>query len=192
MGQSIKTATMATTEDLQYMYDLLDKKVPGLLHQGFGYVLLVVFATYMVAFIQGFLVGKAREKYKVELPTMYSDTEQMFNCYQRVHQNTLERVPLFLAILLLAALFNSIIAAVIGAIWVAGRVIYSILLLWGPKQQDRWFFDEPSGRLSSSYHGLHSCGSDGRLVGDRPKLGDILSTKNMRSISAKRSQNVFR
>merc|ERR1719336_3604507 len=110
---------MATTEDLQYMYDLLDKKVPGLLHQGFGYVLLV-------AFIQGFLVGKAREKYKVELPTMYSDTEQMFNCYQRVHQNTLERVPLFLAILLLAALFNSIIAAVIGAIWVAGRVIYSI------------------------------------------------------------------
>ena len=124
--QSIKTVTMATTEDLQYMYDLLDKKVPGLLHQGFGYVLLVVFATYMVAFIQGFLVGKAREKYKVELPTMYSDTEQMFNCYQRVHQNTLERVPLFLAILLLAALFNSIIAAVIGAIWVAGRVIYSI------------------------------------------------------------------
>merc|ERR1719200_43511 len=61
------------------------------------------------------------------------------------------------------------------------------LLLWGPKQQDRWFFDEPSGRLSSSYHGLHSCGSDGRLVGDRPKLGDILSTKNMKSISAKKS-----
>merc|ERR1712088_369303 len=126
MGQSIKTATMATTEDLQYMYDLLDKKVPGLLHQGFGYVLLVVFATYMVAFVQGFLVGKAREKYKVELPTMYSDTEQLFNCYQRVHQNTLERIPLFLAILLLAGLFNSIIAAVIGAIWVAGRVIYSV------------------------------------------------------------------
>merc|ERR1712203_793299 len=126
MGQSIKTATMASTEDLQYMYDLLDKKVPGLLHQGFGYVLLVVFATYMVAFVQGFLVGKAREKYKVELPTMYSDTEQMFNCYQRVHQNTLERIPLFLAILLLAGLFNSIIAAVIGAIWVAGRVIYSV------------------------------------------------------------------
>ena len=124
--QSIKTTTMATTEDLQYMYDLLDKKVPGLLHQGFGYVLLVVFATYMVAFIQGFLVGKAREKYKVELPTMYSDTEQMFNCYQRVHQNTLERIPLFLAILLIAGLFNSIIAAVIGAIWVAGRVIYSV------------------------------------------------------------------
>merc|ERR1712141_326431 len=72
------------------------------------------------------LVGEAREKYKVELPTMYSDTEQMSNCYQRVHQNTLERIPLFLAILLLAGLFNSIIAAVIGAIWVAGRVIYSV------------------------------------------------------------------
>ena len=123
---------MATTvandamSNLDSILGLLDKKVPGLLHQAYGYILLVVFATYMVAFVQGFLVGKARTKYKVELPTMYSDTEQMFNCYQRVHQNTLERIPLFLAILLLAGLFNSIIAAVIGAIWVAGRVIYSV------------------------------------------------------------------
>merc|ERR1712037_512786 len=119
---------MATTvandamSNLDSILGLLDKKVPGLLHQAYGYILLVVFATYMVAFVQGFLVGKARTKYKVELPTMYSDTEQMFNCYQRVHQNTLERIPLFL----LAGLFNSIIAAVIGAIWVAGRVIYSV------------------------------------------------------------------
>ena len=123
--QSIKAANDAMS-NLDSILGLLDNKVPGLLHQGYGYILLVVFATYMVAFVQGFLVGKAREKYKVELPTMYSDTEQMFNCYQRVHQNTLERIPLFLAILLLAGLFNSIIAAVIGAIWVAGRVIYSV------------------------------------------------------------------
>ena len=122
------TTTVANDamSNLDSILGLLDKKVPGLLHQAYGYVLLVVFATYMVAFVQGFLVGKARSKYKVELPTMYSDTEQMFNCYQRVHQNTLERIPLFLAILLIAGLFNSIIAAVIGAIWVAGRVIYSI------------------------------------------------------------------
>merc|ERR1711981_1276146 len=105
---------MATTvandamSNLDSILGLLDKKVPGLLHQAYGYILLVVFATYMVAFVQGFLVGKARTKYKVELPTMYSDTEQMFNCYQRVHQNTLERIPLFLAILLLAGLINSV------------------------------------------------------------------------------------
>jgi len=117
---------VATMSNLDSILALLDNKVPGLLHQAYGYILLVVFATYMVAFVQGFLVGKARSKYKVELPTMYSDTEQMFNCYQRVHQNTLERIPLFLAILLIAGLFNSIIAAVIGAIWVAGRVIYSV------------------------------------------------------------------
>merc|ERR1712001_657183 len=123
--QSIKAANDAMS-NLDSILGLLDNKVPGLLHQGYGYILLVVFATYMVAFVQGFLVGKARSKYKVELPTMYSDTEQMFNCYQRVHQNTLERIPLFLAILLIAGLFNSIIAAVIGAIWVAGRIIYSV------------------------------------------------------------------
>merc|ERR1712233_229781 len=81
---------MATTvandamSNLDSILSLLDKKVPGLLHQAYGYILLVVFATYMVAFVQGFLVGKARTKYKVELPTMYSDTEQMFNCIYSV------------------------------------------------------------------------------------------------------------
>merc|ERR1711944_336133 len=136
--------TMATTEDLQYMYDLLDKKVPGLLHQGFGYVLLVVFATYMVAFVQGFLVGKARTKYKVELPTMYSDTETTFNCYQRVHQNTLERVTVFLVLLLAAGLFNPKMAAIFGFIWVIARVIYSI----------GYYSGKPKNRIVGSALGL--------------------------------------
>lgn len=72
------------------------------------------------------MVGRARKLYKVEYPAMYSDTEQVFNCYQRVHQNTLERVTVFLVILLAAGLFNAKMAAAFGFIWLAGRVIYSI------------------------------------------------------------------
>ena len=121
-----ETTAPPTTPDLERILGLLHAKVPGLLHEAYGYVLLVAFATYLVAFVQGGLVGKMRSKYKVELPTMYSDTEAMFNCYQRVHQNTLERVPLFLCLLLLAGLLNSIVAAVVGALWVIGRIVYSI------------------------------------------------------------------
>ena len=72
------------------------------------------------------MVGRARKKYKVDYPAMYSDTEQVFNCYQRVHQNTLERIPVFLVILLAAGLFNAKMAAAFGFIWIAGRIIYSI------------------------------------------------------------------
>ena len=127
---------------LEMISSLIDTKLPGLLHPGYGYVLLVVVLAYIMffvqviiimiiiitftVFLQGGMVGKARTKYKVELPTMYSDTEVMFNCYQRVHQNTLERLPLFLGLLLVAGLFNSIIAAVLGALWLLGRVLYSV------------------------------------------------------------------
>ena len=49
---------------------------------GYGYVLLTVVLTWFLLFWQGFQVGRMRKKYKVEYPTMYSDTEQVFNCYQ--------------------------------------------------------------------------------------------------------------
>ena len=45
---------------------------------------------------------------------------------QRVHQNTLERVTVFLTLLLAAGLFNPKMAAIFGFIWIISRVIYSI------------------------------------------------------------------
>ena len=45
---------------------------------------------------------------------------------QRVHQNTLERVTVFLVILIAAGLFNAKMAATFGFIWIAARIIYSI------------------------------------------------------------------
>merc|ERR1712020_159122 len=89
----------------------------------YGYVLLTVVLTYFLLFWQGFMVGQKRKLYKVDYPAMYSDTEPMFNCYQRVHQNTLERVPIFLALLLAAGLFNAKMAAVFGFIWLAGPLM---------------------------------------------------------------------
>jgi len=111
---------------------------------GYGYVLMTVVLTYFLLFWQGFVVGQKRKVYKVELPAMYSDTEPMFNCYQRVHQNTLERVPIFLALLLAAGLFNAKMAAAFGFIWVIARVIYSV----------GYYSGKPNNRMVGSLLGL--------------------------------------
>ncbi len=58
----------------------------------FGYVLLVLVATVFLHLWLMLNVGKARKKYKVFYPTLYSDKVPEFNCYQRAHQNTLEQV----------------------------------------------------------------------------------------------------
>merc|ERR1712226_1233562 len=110
----------------------------------YGYVLLTVVLTYFPLFWQGFMVGQKRKLYKVDYPAMYSDTEPMFNCYQRVHQNTLERVPIFLALLLAAGLFNAKMAAAFGFIWLAGRIIYSI----------GYYSGIPKNRIVGSFLGL--------------------------------------
>merc|ERR1711910_176248 len=92
----------------------------------YGYVLLVVFFTYLLSFWQGMMVGRMRTKLKVDYPAMYSDTEPLFNCYQRAHQNTLEKIPLFLILLLTAGLFNAKVTAALGFLWLLARVIYAV------------------------------------------------------------------
>merc|ERR1739845_244163 len=102
MGSAELTAARMTDE------------VPLMIDPAYGYVLLVPILTYCLSFWQGFMVGKMRTKYKVDYPAMYSDTEPVFNCYQRAHQNTLERIPLFLILLLTAGLFNAKVTAAFG------------------------------------------------------------------------------
>merc|ERR1712111_279525 len=102
---------------------------------GYGYVLLILVLTWFLLFWQGNMVGRMRTKYKVEYPAMYSDTEPMFNCYQRVHQNTLLRA---------AGLFNPKMAAIFGFIWIISRVIYSI----------GYYSGKPKNRIVGSALGL--------------------------------------
>eukprot|EP00057_Strongylocentrotus_purpuratus_P021383 XP_011675857.1 PREDICTED: microsomal glutathione S-transferase 3-like [Strongylocentrotus purpuratus] len=70
----------------------------------FGYVILTAVAS---AFMVGYLaerVAFARKTHKVEYPTFYSPDNQLFNCFQRAHGNTLENYPQFLMFLLLAGI----------------------------------------------------------------------------------------
>ncbi len=83
-------------------------------HAEFGYVLLVICCTLFLHIFQMLQVGKMRKKLKVFYPVMYSDKHELFNCYQRAHQNTLENIPFLLATLPLAGLKHPILAAVFG------------------------------------------------------------------------------
>ena len=68
-------------------------------------------------------VAVARGRFDVKLPATTGNPE--FERVFRVHMNTLERMPTFLAPLWLCAVYlNDKAAAALGLVWIAGRVLY--------------------------------------------------------------------
>jgi len=69
------------------------------------------------------LVGRARMKSHVMAPSTTGD--EAFNRAFRVQQNTLEQIVAFLPVLLIAGLYwPQAVVAGIGAVWLAGRLLY--------------------------------------------------------------------
>ncbi|KAF8389605.1 hypothetical protein HHK36_024124 [Tetracentron sinense] len=95
----------------------------------FGYVVLVLVLYSFLNFWMTFQVGKARKKYKVFYPTLYAlESEnkdaKLFNCVQRGHQNSLEMMPMFFAMLVLGGLHRPLIAAGLGTVYTVARYFY--------------------------------------------------------------------
>lgn len=90
----------------------------------FLHAALITAINVIVILIAMGLVGRARGKYKIEVPaiTGHPDFERAF----RAHQNTLEQTMMFLPVLWLATIYgtNEHYAAVLGFIWLAGRLWY--------------------------------------------------------------------
>jgi glutathione S-transferase len=87
------------------------------------YTALVTLLAIALYFWTGLAVAKARQKFGVVVPatTGHTDFERVF----RVQQNTLEWMPIFLPLLWLFAIYVSDWgAAVLGLIWLGGRVVY--------------------------------------------------------------------
>ena len=57
---------------------------------------------------------------------MWSDKHPIFNCYQRAHQNTLESIPFYLAMLLTGGVRHPCLASGAGAAFLIARIIYSL------------------------------------------------------------------
>ena len=87
------------------------------------YTALVTLAAVALYFYTGVLVARARQKFGVVAPatTGHTDFERVF----RVQQNTLEWMPIFLPLLWFFVLYvNDWGAALLGLVWIAGRILY--------------------------------------------------------------------
>ncbi|TST98556.1 Microsomal glutathione S-transferase 3 [Bagarius yarrelli] len=116
-------------------------EILDLLPANFGYVILTYFYSWIMLMYLGVNVGRARKKYDVKYPTMYSTKDDMFNCIQRAHQNTLEVYPQWLVFQTIAAIVYPTAASVLGVIWVTSRFSYA----WG------YYTGNPDKRLNGVY-----------------------------------------
>ena len=89
------------------------------------YVAVVSLLALLVYVWMGVQVGRARGKCGIAAPAMTGDP--VLERTIRAHYNTLEWLPLFLVPLWLFAIYwSDLIAAIIGLIWIVGRIIYQI------------------------------------------------------------------
>jgi glutathione S-transferase len=89
----------------------------------FPYTALVTCLAILFYFFTSVQVAKARVKFAVKVPAIagHPDFERVF----RVQMNTLEWMPIFLPSLWLFAVYISDpLAAMLGLVWVAGRILY--------------------------------------------------------------------
>lgn len=87
------------------------------------YTALVSLLAVLFYVFLGTRVARARRTFNVPLPAGTGHPE--FDRINRAHLNTLEWLPVFLVPLWLCALYlNDVTAAVLGLVWVAGRILY--------------------------------------------------------------------
>jgi glutathione S-transferase len=110
------------------------------------YTAIVTLLAVAFYFFLATRVAVARGKFGVKLPatTGNPDFERVF----RIHQNTLEWMPTFLVPLWLCAIYLSDVgAAVLGLVWIAGRVMYYVGYREAVPKRLRGFFIQGSACL---------------------------------------------
>src|ERR1700694_4704702 len=91
----------------------------------FHYTALVTCLAILFYFFATIQVSKARVAFGIKVPATSGnpDFERVF----RVQMNTLEWMPIFLPSLWLFAIYISDpIAAALGVVWIAGRILYMV------------------------------------------------------------------
>jgi glutathione S-transferase len=91
----------------------------------YPYTALVIVIALAVYIWMSMRVGGARGLYKVQAPSVDGPPE--FLRVYRVHMNTLEQLAIFLpAIVLFAAYWGDMLAALIGLVWPIGRIFFAL------------------------------------------------------------------
>ena len=104
-----------------------------------AYVALVTLLALLVYFWMGTQVARARVKSGIAHPAMTGDP--LLERAIRAHLNTLEWLPLFLGPLWLFAIYwSDLWAAVLGLVWIVGRIIYQRGYMADPGKRVPGFF----------------------------------------------------
>jgi len=99
---------------------------------------IVTIVPLLVYFYMSLQVGRARGTSGIAAPAMTGDP--LLERAVRVHINTLEGLPLFLGGLWLFALYwNDYVAAGLGVVWIAGRLIYAAGYMADPSKRSTGF-----------------------------------------------------
>ena len=99
---------------------------------------VVTLLALLVYFWMGLQVGRARGKTGISAPAMTGDP--LLERAVRVHINTLEWLPIFLTSLWLFAIYwNTLVAAGLGVVWIAGRLVYSAGYMTDPSKRSTGF-----------------------------------------------------
>jgi glutathione S-transferase len=102
------------------------------------WVELVTVLAVLQCLVFSFLSGGAREKYKVEAPA--TSGNEVYERRNRVHQNTIEQLMVWLPSLWIAAQYtNPNRIAAIGAVFLVGRALYYTGYVKDPKKRGLGF-----------------------------------------------------
>ena len=102
------------------------------------YVAVVTLLALLVYFWMGLQVGRARGKSGIAAPAMTGDP--VLERTIRAHYNTLEWLPLFLVPLWLFAIYwSDLVAAILGLVWIVGRIVYQLGYVADPKKREAGF-----------------------------------------------------
>lgn len=103
-----------------------------------AYVAIVTLLALLTYFWMGLEVGRARGKSGIQAPAMTGDP--ILERAIRAHYNTLEWLPLFLVPMWLFAIYwSDLIAAIIGLIWIVGRILYQRGYVADPAKRETGF-----------------------------------------------------
>ena len=99
---------------------------------------VVTILALLLYFYMSVQVSRVRGKCGIQPPVMTGDP--MLERAIRVHINTLEGLPLFLAGLWLFAVYwNDLVAAGLGVVWIVGRLLYSSGYMVAPDKRSTGF-----------------------------------------------------
>lgn len=105
----------------------------------FAYVSSVTLLTLLVYFWMAVRVARTRVRTGILAPAMTGDP--VLERTIRAHGNTLEWLPIFLpSMWLLAFYWSDAVAAAVGVVWIAGRILYFTGYVDAPERRRPGFF----------------------------------------------------